>query len=83
MLRRTFGISSRYYNTLLDLQEHCCRLCGAPDMSSKMSLAVDHDHKTGKVRKLLCGKSNRGLGYFNDDPDLLARAEVYLRVHGK
>ena len=48
-------------------------ICG-----SNESLVVDHDHKSGKIRGLLCNHCNRGLGHFRDDPDLLEFARIYL-----
>lgn len=50
-----------------------CVICGSSE-----SLVVDHCHTTGKVRGMLCGHCNRGLGHFRDDPTLLEFAAQYL-----
>jgi hypothetical protein len=51
-----------------------CVICG----DAEAKLVVDHDHKTGAIRGILCNHCNRGLGHFRDDPVLLEFARVYL-----
>jgi hypothetical protein len=51
-----------------------CVICGSDE-----PLVVDHDHKTGKVRGMLCNHCNRGLGHFRDDPELMEFAAIYIR----
>lgn len=60
---------------LIDLKNSIkeCVICGSSE-----KLVVDHDHKSGKIRGLLCNHCNRGLGHFRDDPDLLEFAKIYL-----
>jgi hypothetical protein len=41
-------------------------------------LHLDHDHRTGAIRGLLCPNHNNGIGFFNDDPEELASAIRYL-----
>lgn len=53
-----------------------CWICGAERKTRR--LHIDHDHKTGKIRGLLCHRCNRGLEYFRDKPDRLRDAAVYL-----
>lgn len=63
-------------------QSGLCGICGLPKTNTrKISLSVDHDHNTGKVRALLCHKCNRGIGMFGDNLNLLEKAVLYLRKH--
>lgn len=55
-----------------------CMICGT-NKTNTMRLHVDHDHKTGKVRGILCNNCNNGLGRFNDNPELLFKALEYLQ----
>ena len=84
-LKRHYGITVDRYNEMLDAQNGCCAICAKPEANEikgkVVSLAVDHDHSTGAIRALLCSNCNRGLGLFNDDPELLDKAKSYLASH--
>lgn len=54
-----------------------CAVCANPPRGV-MSLHVDHEHRTGRIRGLLCFKCNNALGDLGDDPDVLIRAASYL-----
>ena len=82
-LKRQYGIDNEDYDAMYHYQNGRCGICGVHQNELTKSLAVDHDHETGTVRALLCGKCNRGLGMYDDDPFLMEIAAEYLRSHGK
>lgn len=82
------NIKERYgvdYDKRFEQQGGRCAVDGEPETvmdrhGNLRKLVVDHDHKTGVFRGLICGSHNTGIGYFHDDPDeLLAGAEYLLR----
>lgn len=76
------GITIEDYEAMLVRQDGKCGLCGASESGGRSkAFHVDHNHKTGQVRALLCARCNPGLGFFNDDPGLLWKAIEYLQKH--
>jgi 5-methylcytosine-specific restriction endonuclease McrA len=72
-LRIKYGITFTQYTKMIIDQAGRCAICRKP-----ADLAVDHCHKTSKVRSLLCDACNTGLAMFRDDPELLYEAIRYL-----
>lgn len=77
-LRRRYGIGIDDYERMFHRQSGQCAICGK---SVDGVLHVDHDHKTGRVRGLLCFDCNSGIGKMKDDPAVLRRAATYLEEH--
>jgi len=75
-----FGISEIEFNTMLSNQNFSCAICGLHKDKFYRNFNVDHCHKTGKIRGLLCNTCNQGLGLLKDDKDLLTKAISYLEV---
>lgn len=75
------GITLEEYNEKFESQEGLCFICKSDN--GELMLAVDHNHETGEIRSLLCNKCNLGLGYFNDNCELLQKAANYLESYGK
>lgn len=76
--RRLYSMTMDDYEIRVVAQGGRCAICRTPE-----KLHVDHDHSTGQVRGLLCNNCNRALGLLRDDPDVLARAVLYLTGQGK
>lgn len=82
-LRRKYGITAKAYAKLWQAQGGLCAICNQPEVTTLangivQSLAVDHDHATGKVRGLLCRACNTGLGLFQDNTARMLDAVKYL-----
>lgn len=75
--RAKLGVTVDDVQQMLEQQEHRCAICGDP---ITFRAHLDHDHKTGKVRGLLCPSCNHGLGKFKDSQDILLKAAEYLKV---
>lgn len=75
-----YGMTPEDYEEMRESQEGLCAICKKPPSYKPPAhgLVVDHDHRTGYVRGLLCFKCNAGLGSFNDDFMLLHEAKEYL-----
>ena len=76
---KAYKISPAEYAALLHEQSGVCAICKCPPPDG-MSLCVDHDHKTGNVRGLLCKPCNLILGNASDNPDRLLEAASYLEA---
>lgn len=79
MIERTYDLTAVQYSALLELQDGRCAICRARPRSQRLS--VDHDHRTGRVRGLLCSRCNHDLlGAAHDSLDLLDASVFYLRT---
>ena len=76
---RRYGISEDQYDQRLTEQLGLCAICGEGCRSGGR-LSVDHDHKTGEVRGLLCKQCNLAIGLLGDDPQRVDAAATYLRT---
>ena len=78
-LKKKYGLSLEDYDKLLLLQGGHCALCNkTPDGERYGVLAVDHCHKTNRIRGLLCDIHNRALGAFGDNEEGLLKAITYI-----
>jgi hypothetical protein len=74
-LKADFGLTIEEYEKMVKDQEGLCAICRRPQTKA---LAVDHDHRTKKIRGLLCDRCNLGLGQFQDQPERLRQAAHYI-----
>lgn len=84
-LKNKYGITLEDYDTMLEAQNYSCAICKTDTPKTggtgpATHFAVDHSHRTGKVRGLLCHSCNTSLGHFKDDIGLLQAAIAYLGV---
>ena len=86
-LKYEYGISTEIYENLIKLQDNKCAICNKDEVrkfktrNTTVRLAVDHCHKTGKIRELLCSKCNAALGAVGDSIDILEKMISYLKKH--
>lgn len=78
-IKRTYGLSGKDYKEMLDKCDSKCMICGDELVFNKKGTHIDHDHKTGEVRGILCNHCNRGLGGFRDNIENLQAAISYLQ----
>jgi hypothetical protein len=80
----TYGetkVTLAQFDAMIEAQDNCCLICNRtldPSGPRDIKPNIDHCHKTGEVRGILCGRCNKALGLFNDDVDLLQAASEYL-----
>jgi hypothetical protein len=73
-LRQKYGIGVEDFERMVSAQGGLCPIC-----RKRAAVHVDHDHKTGKVRAILCEKCNGGMGLFREDLRVMRNAARYLR----
>jgi len=85
---KSFNISAKQYQKMFEEQKGCCLICGRDfkDIYGNpkqnhiyYTPRIDHNHKTGKVRGILCHHCNIALGSFKENPLILVRAIKYIK----
>lgn len=78
-LRKSFGLTYEQYKSILKFQNDKCAICGKTQKENRRLLSVDHDHKTDKIRGILCSRCNLGIGHFFDNVEYFENAVKYLK----
>lgn len=78
IMRKQYGISTVEFSALLEYQNNCCAICFKPIELLRRRMNIDHDHKTNKIRGILCSGCNTGLGHLGDNIEGLKKALYYL-----
>jgi DNA-directed RNA polymerase subunit RPC12/RpoP len=83
---RQYGITAAQLDEMIQAQGSLCAICHREATGASGSggrLHIDHCHETGKVRGLICGRCNRGIGLLGDDPTVLRAAAAYIEASRK
>lgn len=78
---RNYGITAEHYAEMLKAQKGRCAICQSADTGPKRRMCVDHDHKTKKVRGLLCSNCNIAIGLFKENGVTIRSALFYIMAH--
>ncbi len=82
-IKTRYNLTVEEYDAMVEAQGGVCAICGGVETHpSRKRLSIDHDHKTGKVRGILCYSCNTGLGKFRDSARRLEAAAEYVRNGG-
>lgn len=73
---REYGVTPEIFERMLVEQDLACAICH--NGFGETIPHIDHDHSTGEVRGLLCSNCNVGIGFLQDDPEVLRSAIKYL-----
>jgi hypothetical protein len=76
------GFTPEDFQEKLAEQGGVCAICGT-DNPGKLDFCADHDHANGTKRGVLCRKCNAGLGHFQDNPEIIAKAIEYLAIYSR
>lgn len=76
---RKYGITIEAKQRKIEIQENKCGICS--DFIDMKNGHLDHDHKTGLIRGVLCSKCNQGIGMFRESYQILSNAIEYLDQH--
>jgi hypothetical protein len=79
-IKLKYGLTQQQYEEILERQNYSCKLCSRSfDKLPRRIIHVDHCHKTGKLRGILCMPCNVTLGVVKDDPKALRKMIKYLK----
>ncbi len=78
-LKYTYGVTLVEYDEMFESQNGNCAICGLPEINKR--LAVDHCHKTGTVRSLLCNRCNTALGMVEENENTLLSMINYIQMY--
>lgn len=84
-LKREYGIDLEDYQQMLEAQNHVCEICQKPESQiingKRRKLSVDHNHKTGLARGLLCFRCNASVGVIEQNMDRVAGVMEYIEKY--
>lgn len=85
-IKHAYGITIKEYNELLKKQNKKCAICKKKETIKHFNgkikrLSIDHNHKTGQIRGLLCARCNVGIAYLSENINYLKNAITYLGEH--
>lgn len=81
ILKKKYGLSLEEFNQMYVNQDGKCAICEDNMIVGTKSCNVDHNHETGKVRALLCGNCNAGIGLLKDSIEVTKKATKYLEKY--
>lgn len=81
-LKSRYGLTEQAYYEMFERQNFSCAICGSTYSQFAHGLAVDHNHKTGRIRGLLCALCNAAIANLQDEPTLVLKAYRYVKNDG-
>ena len=78
---KRFNLTIEKYQALFESQKGLCAICSVYHKDYGKRLSIDHNHKTGKIRGVLCHSCNTSLGGFKDSVEILNKAIEYLEAY--